>query len=73
MEYRQLPHGNEQEKFGVLGLGLALEALQVVAELVALGMAEGQHNDELHALHLACGFGVHPAHTQPAHAQAQCL
>ncbi len=23
MEYRQLPHGNEREKFGVLGLGLA--------------------------------------------------
>ena len=21
MEYRQLPHGNEKEKFGVLGLG----------------------------------------------------
>ena len=22
MEYRQLPHGNEREKFGVLGLGM---------------------------------------------------
>ena len=22
MEYRQLPHGNEHEKFGVLGLGM---------------------------------------------------
>lgn len=22
MEYRQLPHGNENEKFGVLGLGM---------------------------------------------------
>ena len=56
-----------------LGQGLALEALQIVAELVALGMAEGEQDDELHALHMGGGFGVHPAHAEPAHAQTQGL
>ena len=56
-----------------LGQGLALEALQVVAKLVSLGVAEGEHDDELHALHLACGPGVHPAHAKPADTQPQGL
>ena len=56
-----------------LGQGFALEALEIVAKLVAFGVAEGEHDDELHALHGHGGLGVHPAHAEPADTQPQSL
>ena len=53
--------------------GLALEALQIVAQLVALGVTEGQHNNEFHAIHSGSRLGIHPSHTQPADTQTQSL
>ena len=52
---------------------LALEALQIMAKPVALGMAKGQHDNELHPLHPGGGFGIHPAHAQPADTKSQSL
>ena len=36
MEYRQLPHGNEREKFGVLGLGFGGIGTTPVDEIEAI-------------------------------------
>ena len=36
MEYRQLPHGNEHEKFGVLGLGFGGIGTTPVDEIEAI-------------------------------------
>jgi hypothetical protein len=36
-------------------------------------MAKGQNDDELHALNGHGGFGIHPTHAEPAHAQTQGL
>ena len=40
MEYRQLPHGTEREKFGVLGLGLGGIGKTPADEIEAIISAE---------------------------------
>ena len=48
MEYRQLPHGTENEKFGVLGLGFGgigttpVDEIEAIVRTWRLGPASGK-------------------------------